>query len=57
MESQTRRVINDLRLVACATHDPFKRAKLLKIIERFSNQTAWPDDEEIMSLRIAHFNK
>jgi hypothetical protein len=52
MELDIRRVINDLRLFAFATSDPGKRERVLKIIDRISNQEAWPDEDEIISLRL-----
>ena len=52
MELHIRRVINDLRLFAFATSDPIKRERVLKIIDRISNQEAWPDEDEIISLRL-----
>jgi hypothetical protein len=52
MDTRTRRTINDLRQIALATSDPSKREKVLKIIDRFSNQEAWPDQEEIILIRL-----
>lgn len=52
MEILTRRAINDLSLIAFATSDPGKRERVLKIINCISNQEAWPDEDEIISLRL-----
>ena len=54
MELRTRRTINDLRVVAFATSDPNKRERVLKIIERISNQETWPNEDEIMTLRMRY---
>jgi len=54
MDVQIHRLINDLRLIAFTTPDPSEREKALKIIDRISNKEAWPNQDEITTLRLRY---
>jgi|1185.fasta_scaffold642892_1 hypothetical protein len=56
MEDQIQSIINDLQVVASETSDPEKREELLRIIARLSNQDEWPNEDDLMRIRLRYSN-
>jgi hypothetical protein len=56
MEDQLQSIINDLQVVASETSDPEKREELLRIIARLSNQDEWPNEDDLMRIRLRYSN-
>jgi hypothetical protein len=56
MEDQIQSIINDLQVVASETSDPEKREELLRIVARLSNQDEWPNEDDLMRIRLRYSN-
>jgi hypothetical protein len=56
MEDQIQSIINDLQVVASETSDPEKREEVLRIIARLSNQDEWPNEDDLMRIRLRYSN-
>jgi hypothetical protein len=57
MSDETRRLVADLEAIAASIRDPARREEVRRIIARLARQDAeWPDEAELMRLRLKHSN-
>jgi hypothetical protein len=55
MNDETRRLVADLEAIAASIRDPERREEVRRIITRLSHRdTEWPDEAELMRLRLRH---
>jgi hypothetical protein len=54
MEERLKSIITDLQLVASETLNCEKREEILRIIVRLSNQEEWPNEDEVMRIRLRY---
>jgi hypothetical protein len=54
MEEHLKSIIKDLQLVASETLNREKREEILRIIARFSNQEEWPNEDELIRIRLRY---
>jgi hypothetical protein len=54
MEERLKSIIKDLQLVASETLNCEKREEILRIIVRLSNQEEWPNEDEVMRIRLRY---
>ena len=54
MEEHIKSIIKDLQLVASETLNREQREEILRIIARFSNQEEWPNEDELIRIRLRY---
>lgn len=54
MEEKISSIINELKILASETTDLTVRTDILRIIERFSNQEKWPNEDELIRIWLRH---
>ena len=54
MSERIQKTILDLKEVAASTKDPEKITEIMKLIERLSCQEGWPDENELMRIRLRY---